>query len=650
MARVKIAGTSGASENTIVFSSAGGHSHNGQNSSLIDSTAYSMYDFSPTFVGTEVNPDRAVRQENNRIAFEDVIKRVVNNSVLAPAGIRLEPGSLNGSLIIANTITANQLAANTITASEISAGTITANELSSNIVLINNRITSQNWNGTIQANGTIYSNGIGSAGWAITNTHAVFDSTLIRGSIAANSIVTPGLTIYANGAITSNNFSTTTTGVVTATNAVLSGSITSSSGTIGGWTIQSNRLYGGSTYLYSNGQITSGNFNVTSGGVLSATGASISGTLTSSAGTIGGWTINASSISAGSTALYSNGYVSAASGSFSGAITASSGSFSGTITSGGAHFGVMVPGGGYYKGINLSPNSSTQFQSCFLRGDGGEVYLRADNGSQWIKFENGTVQINAVGFSVDGGSATFSGAITAGSITGTAISAGSITGTNIYGSSITSDSSILVGSSTSLGYMSLNTGSDLIVNGMRFQNRQYAGWHNTFYPYTDGQYDLSVVTNPSAGVYRWDNIYYLGSIVDQSDRREKNTIEDSDLGLDFINMLRPVSYFKNASKKYGRQDENGNYLRDENENILYDIAPGKRRHYGLIAQEVRQVISDLGKTSFDFSGWGQHDPDDPESEQTLTYMEFISPAIKAIQELSEKVTSLEARLQALEAV
>lgn len=229
MARVKIAGTTGSSENTIVFSPAGGHSHDGRNSSLINSTAYSMYDFSPTFVGTEVNPDRAVRQENNRIAFEDVIKRVVNNSVLAPAGIRLEPGSLNGSLIIANTITANQLAANTITAAEISAGTITANELSSNIVLINNRITSQNWNGTISANGTILSNNIGSAGWAITNTHAVFDSTLIRGSIAANSLVTPNLTISNTGAIISTNFNMTAGGNITANNASIIGSINAGS-------------------------------------------------------------------------------------------------------------------------------------------------------------------------------------------------------------------------------------------------------------------------------------------------------------------------------------------------------------------------------------------------------------------------------------
>lgn len=312
MARIRIASTSGASENTIVFSPAGGHSHNGRNSSLIDSTAYSIYDFSPTFVGTEVNPDRAVRQENNRIAFEDVIKRVVNNSVLAPAGIRLEPGSLNGSLIIANTITANQLAANTITASEISAGTITANELSSNIVLVNNIIRSNNYDGTIAANGVI--TGQGTVGWAITHAgSAVFSSASIRGDIDAASVSTPGVDILANGAIVATNFNVTPTGNISATNANISGIITSGSGTIGGWTIDTARIYGGSTYLYSNGsmsigattlasngRITNGNFTLSAAGDLIATNANISGSITAitlnatASGTLGNFVFNSS--------------------------------------------------------------------------------------------------------------------------------------------------------------------------------------------------------------------------------------------------------------------------------------------------------------------------------------------------------------------
>lgn len=323
MARIRIASTSGASENTIVFSPAGGHSHNGRNSSLIDSTAYSIYDFSPTFVGTEVNPDRSVRQENNRIAFEDVIKRVVNNSVLAPAGIRLEAGSLNGSLIIANTITANQLAANTITAAEIfantitadqiAANTITADELSSNIVLINNVIRSNNYNGTIAANGAITVSG--NAGWAITSFgSAEFANTSIRGALIANSVSTPGIDLNSNGSISSTNFNVTATGNLTATSANIAGIITSGSGSIGGWTINSSSISAGSTSLYSNGQITNGNFSVSSGGVLSATGASIGGSVTTGAltatgGSIAGWTFTGSQLSSGGTILNSDGTI-----------------------------------------------------------------------------------------------------------------------------------------------------------------------------------------------------------------------------------------------------------------------------------------------------------------------------------------------------
>ena len=396
MARIRIASSSGTSENTIVFSPAGGHSHNGRNSSLIDSTAYSIYDFSPTFVGTEINPGRAVRQENNRIAFEDLIKRVVNNSVLAPAGIRLEPGSLNGSLIIANTITANNLAANTITASEISAGTITANELSSNIVLINNRITSQNWDGTILANGTILSNNIGNTGWAITNTHAVFDSTLIRGSVAANSLVTPNLTISNTGAIISTSFNVTAGGNVTATNANITGTITSGSGSIGGWAINAANISGGSTVLYSNGQITNGNFTVSSAGALTATGASIDGTITANAGTIGGWTINPTSISAGSTTLNSVGSMTigattiAANGqitnggytlSSTGALTATGANITGTVTaSDGGQIGDFFITSGALSASSLSDAIAGTSASMTLGVD-GLIKTRIDVGS-----------------------------------------------------------------------------------------------------------------------------------------------------------------------------------------------------------------------------------------------------------------------------
>lgn len=116
-------------------------------------------------------------------------------------------------------------------------------------------------------------------------------------------------------------------GSLSAATGSFSGSITSTSGTIGGWSIGSTTLTGGNATLDSAGEmilgtsndvvylsasnasyrlwvgnVTAGSaaFSVTKAGLLYATGATISGTITSTSGTIGGFTIGALSISAGS--------------------------------------------------------------------------------------------------------------------------------------------------------------------------------------------------------------------------------------------------------------------------------------------------------------------------------------------------------------
>jgi len=211
------------SENGVSFFGAGGHSHNGVNSTIIDVGSYSLFDFSLGYVGSQ---SRINRQSTNQTAMEEWIIRIVNSKVLTPAGLNMAPNTLNGKIIRADTITATQIQANTIT----------ANELSSNIVLINNVIRSNNYDGTIAANGVITTEG--TAGWAITSAgDAEFSSASIRGAITANSVSTPGIDILANGAIVSTNFNVTADGNLTATGANISGTITSSLGTIGGWLI-----------------------------------------------------------------------------------------------------------------------------------------------------------------------------------------------------------------------------------------------------------------------------------------------------------------------------------------------------------------------------------------------------------------------------
>ena len=88
--------------------------------------------------------------------------------------------------------------------------------------------------------------------------------------------------------------------------------------------------------------------------------------------------------------------------------------------------------------------------------------------------------------------------------------------------------------------------------------------------------------------------------------------------MDFINKLNPVSYKYNGKT---------------------------RTHYGLIAQEIETVLGAISKPATDFAGFCKDEVDEDGNAITpiygLRYSEFISPIIKAIQELSAKVAALE---------
>jgi hypothetical protein len=154
------------------------------------------------------------------------------------------------------------------------------------------------------------------------------------------------------------------------------------------------------------------------------------------------------------------------------------------------------------------------------------------------------------------------------------------------------------------------------------------------YPATTNTYDMG-----KSGA-SWRNIYSQNAVTVTSDRREKNTITTSDLGLDFINALNPVSYKWNVGQNNVSKDENG-------EDVITPI-PGVRTHYGLIAQEVKDVLSTFDKDGTSFAGWHLMDKNDPNSQQALGYGEFMAPMIKAIQELSAQNAALLARIEALE--
>lgn len=170
---------------------------------------------------------------------------------------------------------------------------------------------------------------------------------------------------------------------------------------------------------------------------------------------------------------------------------------------------------------------------------------------------------------------------------------------------------------------------------------RYLASNGGFFPVTDNTYVVGAPGN------RWSQVWAANGSIQTSDERQKTDIQNISLGLSFINALRPVSYKwvvggNEVQNRYTEdeleKDELGNvisYPTDFWEPIVTPRA-GRRTHYGLIAQEVKDV---LGTT--DFGGYVY----DAETDQhALRYDQFVAPLIKAVQELSAKVQELEARL------
>ena len=119
-----------------------------------------------------------------------------------------------------------------------------------------------------------------------------------------------------------------------------------------------------------------------------------------------------------------------------------------------------------------------------------------------------------------------------------------------------------------------------------------------------------------------------GDITVTSDVRTKMNIEDSKIGLDFINSLRPVTYETKPSAEYPKEFGVKNPVKKKS---------GKKWD-GLIAVEVKQVMDNMG---VEFSGWSEG----LNTKQTLAYGKLIMPLIKSVQELSAKVEELQSKLK-----
>lgn len=103
-----------------------------------------------------------------------------------------------------------------------------------------------------------------------------------------------------------------------------------------------------------------------------------------------------------------------------------------------------------------------------------------------------------------------------------------------------------------------------------------------------------------------------------SDKRWKNTIKNSDLGLNFITSLRPVSYLRNNDTS-------------------------NKTEYGFIAQELEEALTQAGVENSGII------TKDSEGMLSVRYNDLLAPLVKSVQELSKENEELKAKVADLEA-
>jgi len=106
------------------------------------------------------------------------------------------------------------------------------------------------------------------------------------------------------------------------------------------------------------------------------------------------------------------------------------------------------------------------------------------------------------------------------------------------------------------------------------------------------------------------------------------------MGLEFINKLRTVIFNWKAPSEFPKEWD------AYNPEDTTPVTPNKKM--GLIAQEVKEVIDELGIEHYDGT-WGEK----PDGQQEIGPADYIFPIIKAVQELSTQVDELKQELKTL---
>jgi len=192
---------------------------------------------------------------------------------------------------------------------------------------------------------------------------------------------------------------------------------------------------------------------------------------------------------------------------------------------------------------------------------------------------------------------------------------------------------------TAMGYASLKnlvSGSENSALGRDAGRNTWSGSAMTTYSRTAsvGAFAGCSASNQIQLGRSGDTVYGASSYNSRSDSRDKIDVRDTSLGLNFINKIQPREYRFDMREDYFTENEDGTktLIPSDGSNA------GIRFHQGVIAQEVKAVMDELG---VEFAGYQDHKVKGGEDVLTMGYTQFIAPLIKAIQELTARVEQLE---------
>lgn len=129
-----------------------------------------------------------------------------------------------------------------------------------------------------------------------------------------------------------------------------------------------------------------------------------------------------------------------------------------------------------------------------------------------------------------------------------------------------------------------------------------------------------------------------------SDQRDKTDFNDLDIGLDFVNALKPYTY------KWDKRSKYGDITKDD-----YDLdaqtPDGTHKEdwldIGFKAQEVEELEKSAGYKFEDKTNLTTSVTEDGK-QYSMRYEKFVPILVKALQELSTKNDALETRIKTLE--